>query len=108
MPGPKHLVSCSGVPNPMSAGARSHRRAGAASPRMFRSRGSHEDLPGAGHGPPGHVQARPGQVANNLAADLGDLGRAEEGLAASQEATGIYRELATARPDKFRPDLATS
>ena len=45
---------------------------------------------------------------NNLSNGLGDLGRAEEALAAIEEAAGIYRELARARPDAFRPDLAGS
>ena len=36
----------------------------------------------------------------------GDLGRAEGTLAAIQEATGIYWELAAARPDRFRADLS--
>jgi hypothetical protein len=35
-----------------------------------------------------------------------DLGRAEGTLAAIQEATGIYWELAAARPDTFRADLS--
>jgi hypothetical protein len=34
------------------------------------------------------------------------LGRREEALAAIKEAAGIYRDLAAARPDAFRPDLA--
>jgi tetratricopeptide (TPR) repeat protein len=45
---------------------------------------------------------------NNLAADLGELGRREEELTAIQEAVGILRELARARPNTFRPDLARS
>jgi hypothetical protein len=45
---------------------------------------------------------------NNLGNQLGDLGRREEALAASEEAVGIYRGLATARPNAFRPDLAMS
>ena len=45
---------------------------------------------------------------NNLAVRLGDLGRREDALAAIQEAVTIYRELAAARPDAFRPDLARS
>ena len=43
-----------------------------------------------------------------MALGLAGLGRQEEALAASQEAADIYRELAAARPDAFRPDLATS
>ena len=43
---------------------------------------------------------------NNLSNRLGGLGRREEALAASQEAVTIRRELAAARPDAFRPDLA--
>ena len=45
---------------------------------------------------------------NNLSVRLGDLGRREEALAAIQEAVTIRRELAAARPDAFRPDLAGS
>jgi tetratricopeptide (TPR) repeat protein len=45
---------------------------------------------------------------NNLSADLAELGRRDEALAAIQEAAGVYRELAAARPDEFRPDLAMS
>ena len=45
---------------------------------------------------------------NNLASGLGDLGRREDALAAIQEAAGVYRELAAARPDAFRPGLAMS
>ena len=45
---------------------------------------------------------------NTLAFGLADLGRPEDALAAIQEAAGIYRELAAARPGTFRPDLANS
>jgi tetratricopeptide (TPR) repeat protein len=45
---------------------------------------------------------------SNMAIYLGDLGRREEALAASEEAVGTYRELAAARPHAFRPDLAHS
>ena len=45
---------------------------------------------------------------NNLSVRLADLGRREEALAAIEEAAAIYRELAAARPDAFRPDLARS
>jgi tetratricopeptide (TPR) repeat protein len=44
----------------------------------------------------------------DLSNRLGDLGRREEALAAIEQATGIYRELAEARPDAFLPNLATS
>ena len=44
----------------------------------------------------------------DLSNRLGDLGRREEALAASGEATGIYRQLAQARPDAFLPNLATA
>ena len=40
---------------------------------------------------------------NNRSVFLADLGRREEALAAIEEAAGIYRELAQARPDAFRP-----
>jgi len=45
---------------------------------------------------------------NNLSAQLRELGRREEALAAIQEAVTIRRELAAARPDAFRPGLAVS
>jgi hypothetical protein len=45
---------------------------------------------------------------NNLANRLSDLGRREPVLAAAEEAARLYRELAAARPDAFRPYLATS
>ena len=45
---------------------------------------------------------------NNLSVRLAGLGRREEALAAIEEATGLYRELARARPDAFAPDLARS
>ena len=45
---------------------------------------------------------------NNLSNRLSWLIRKEEALAASEEATGIYRKLATARSDAFRPNLAIS
>ncbi|MFD0890522.1 tetratricopeptide repeat protein, partial [Streptosporangium algeriense] len=45
---------------------------------------------------------------NNLSVRLGDLGRREEGLAAGEEATGVYRKLAQAHPDAHLPDLAAS
>ena len=45
---------------------------------------------------------------NNLSLRLADLGRREDALAAIEEAAGIRRELAAARPDAFRPALAMS
>jgi tetratricopeptide (TPR) repeat protein len=45
---------------------------------------------------------------NNLSLGLAGLGRQEEALAAVEEATQVYRELAGARPDEFRPDVAGS
>ena len=45
---------------------------------------------------------------SNLSVRLADLGRREDALAAIREAAGIYRELAAARPNTFRPDLARS
>ena len=46
---------------------------------------------------------------NNLSIQRpGDLGRRAEALAAIQEAASVYRELAAARPDAFRPNLAAS
>jgi tetratricopeptide (TPR) repeat protein len=43
-----------------------------------------------------------------LSIRLADLGRREEALAAIEQATGIYRQLAEDRPDAFLPDLAMS
>ena len=45
---------------------------------------------------------------HNLANRLSDLGRREAALAAAEEAAQLYRELAAARPDAFRPNLAVS
>ena len=39
---------------------------------------------------------------------LSDLGRREAALKAAEEAVGLSRELAEARPDAFTPDLAGS
>ena len=83
-------------------------RPGPAGGRADRDRGSHRHLPGAGPGPPGRVPARPGHVAEQPVVRLGGLGRREDALAAIEEAVTIYRELAGARPDAFRPDLALS
>ena len=44
----------------------------------------------------------------NLSTRLSGLGRREEALAAIEEVTGLYRQLAAARPDAFLPNLATS
>ncbi|WP_157522223.1 hypothetical protein, partial [Herbidospora cretacea] len=44
----------------------------------------------------------------NLAVSLAQLGDREQALEAADEATGIYRVLAEARPDAFLPDLAGS
>ena len=43
----------------------------------------------------------------NLSNRLAGLGRREDALAAIEEAA-VHRELAAARPDAFRPGLATS
>ena len=43
----------------------------------------------------------------NLSVRLAGLGRREDALAAIEEAATIHRELAAARPDAFRPDLAS-
>ena len=45
---------------------------------------------------------------NDLSVRLAGLGRREDALTAIQEAVSIRRELARARPDAFRPDLAES
>jgi hypothetical protein len=41
-------------------------------------------------------------------ASFSDLGRREEALAAVEEAAGLYRALTAARPDAFRPHLASA
>jgi hypothetical protein len=45
---------------------------------------------------------------NSLGNRLSELGRREDARAAAQEANGIYRRLAAARPDAFLPNLALS
>ena len=45
---------------------------------------------------------------NNLGIWLRDLGRRDEALAAQEEAVRLWRELASAQPDTFNPDLAGS
>jgi hypothetical protein len=45
---------------------------------------------------------------HNRSNRLAGLGRREDALAAITEAVDIHRELAAARPDAFRPDLARS
>ena len=67
-----------------------------------------QHLPGAGCGPPGRVPARPGRGADQPVEPAGRPGRREDALAASAEASSIYRELAAARPDAFQPDLAAA
>ena len=52
--------------------------------------------------------SRAGGLLNNLSLRLSDLGRREAALAAIEEAVAIHRDLAAARPDAFRPDLALS
>jgi tetratricopeptide (TPR) repeat protein len=44
----------------------------------------------------------------NFGNQLGDLGRHEEALAATQDAVDLYRRLAQSFPDTFQPDLAHS
>ena len=44
----------------------------------------------------------------SLSNSLGDIGEREKALAAIEETVALYRELAAARPDAFRPDLARS
>jgi len=53
-----------------------------------------------------HAASRLAGSSINLSLRLGDLGRPEEALDATQEAVTILRELAAARPEEFRPDLA--
>ena len=55
-----------------------------------------------------HEPVERARVLNNLGVRLSAVGRREEALAAAEEATGTYRELAHARPEAFLPDLAGS
>ncbi|MDW7992902.1 MAG: tetratricopeptide repeat protein, partial [Anaerolineae bacterium] len=48
------------------------------------------------------------RIQGNLGNALSALGRREEALVATQEAAGIYRQLAQANPQAFLPDLAMS
>ena len=45
---------------------------------------------------------------NNLSVTESNLGRREDALQASEEATDLYRRLAQDRPDAFLPDLASA
>ena len=54
------------------------------------------------------VRQERAQLLNNLGSDLGDAGRREDALAATQEAVDIRRKLAAERPDAFLPGLAMS
>lgn len=45
---------------------------------------------------------------SNLAICLSELGQWEEALTVAQEAVELYRALAAAQPEAFRPDLASS
>src|SRR4029077_13239119 len=48
------------------------------------------------------------QFLNNASAFLSQAGQREAALTAAQEAAGLYRDLARARPEAFTPDLAMS
>ena len=82
---------------------------GPAGGRAGRQPGGRRALPGAGRGPPGRVRPRPGQVAEQPVAPAG---RAWAGARTrwppARKPPRSYRELAAARPDAFRPDLAMS
>jgi tetratricopeptide (TPR) repeat protein len=54
------------------------------------------------------VEEKRAALLNNLSVRLGDLGRLEEALAASEEAVASYRRLDAAQPDAFLPHLAGS
>jgi tetratricopeptide (TPR) repeat protein len=45
---------------------------------------------------------------NSLGVRQSELGQREAAVASTDEAVDVYRKLATARPDAFLPDLATS
>jgi tetratricopeptide (TPR) repeat protein len=49
-----------------------------------------------------------GRLANNLSVRLSALERSEEAVVASLEAVEVYRQLASWKPDAYRPDLAMS
>jgi hypothetical protein len=65
------------------------------------------DLRPAAGGNPEDLNEYAGQL-NNLSVRLGQLGRREEGLAASEEAVTICRRLADANPAAYLPNLAGS
>ena len=68
-----------------------------------------DDLPGAGRGPPGRVPPRPRHVAEQpVASRWRSWAGARTRWPPSPRPSTIYRELAAARPDAFRPDLARS
>ena len=54
------------------------------------------------------TQANRAMSLTNESIRLDGLGRQEEALAATEQATGIYRQLAGAHPDLYRPNLAAS
>jgi tetratricopeptide (TPR) repeat protein len=55
-----------------------------------------------------HVRRRFVKRFENERSPIADLGRREEALAAVEEAAGLYRALAAARPGVFRPYLANA
>ena len=70
------------------------------------SRGDHELVPGGG---PGAPEATSAQIRSHPASvRLGELERREDALAAIQEATNLYRELAARWPDAYHQELEQS
>ena len=53
-------------------------------------------------------RARYAGAVNNLAVRLADVGRREEALDAAQQAVDLYRDLASASPAAYLPDLAAA
>ena len=82
-------------------------RPGPAGGRAGRDRGSGRHPPGAGRGPPGRVPARPGHVAEQPVDPAGRPGPAGGRAGGEPGSRQLRRELAAARPDAFRPDLAS-
>ena len=83
-------------------------RAGPPGRRAAGHRGSRRHLPGAGRRQPGPLPPRPRPSLNNLGVRFSELGRPADALPVTEEAVAIYRELAAASPDRYRPDLARS
>jgi len=58
--------------------------------------------------PPGAESAMRAEWSDRVGTLLSQLGRPAEALPATEEAVAVYRELAAANPDRYRPELALS